>query len=229
MTHTIQYAHKRVLDEIQSWPVEMHADFAWIADLLGELGPRPKVPHSYAIGAGLYEVLVGGRGGDGPGDGPGPGHVVYGLAGGEIVLADAFRSRERTRRESPRTTPALRRMAAARKAAAGNPIEHIDREYKPFPHDRAEFLRAASKRDGFDAAYSALEEQYLIARTLVPARVRAGLTQAEVAQRMGTSVSAVSRLEAAVDRSSPSLSTLRKYAAAVGCDLKLQLTERMPA
>jgi transcriptional regulator with XRE-family HTH domain len=43
-----------------------------------------------------------------------------------------------------------------------------------------------------------------------------------VAERMGTTKSAISRLEAA-GRHTPSLATLKKYAAAVGCELQVKL------
>lgn len=51
------------------------------------------------------------------------------------------------------------------------------------------------------------------------ARKEANLTQAEVAKKMKTSQQAVARLESKSSGKSPSLSTLIKYAEAVGCDL----------
>lgn len=49
-------------------------------------------------------------------------------------------------------------------------------------------------------------------------RKEAGLTQAQIAERMQTSVPAVSRLENALitGKPSPSLATLKRYAAAMG-------------
>lgn len=60
---------------------------------------------------------------------------------------------------------------------------------------------------------------------LLKARQDAGLTQAQVAERMGTLPPAVARLERALatGKHSPSLATLRKYAAACGKELILQL------
>ena len=79
-------------------------------------------------------------------------------------------------------------------------------------------------------ANSAVRKEY---DALVKARAKAGLTQAEVAQRMGTHVPAVSRLESGGGgaRHSPSVTTLRNYAKAVGCDLviKLQPTKQKRA
>jgi phage-related protein/DNA-binding XRE family transcriptional regulator len=217
MAHTIHYAHQKVLDEIQSWPAEMQADFAHLADVLAELGPKLRVPHTYAIGAGLYEVVAGGRGGDG--------RLVYGHAGSALLVVDAFRGSTRTHRESPRVTLALRRLQKARRAKQ-QPAGKYDTDYAPVPHDRAAFLANAAVLPGFTEAYAALAERYLIASTLVAARVQAGLTQAEVARRMATSASAVSRLETGSAEHSPSLATLRAYAAAVDADLQLTLVER---
>jgi DNA-binding XRE family transcriptional regulator len=60
---------------------------------------------------------------------------------------------------------------------------------------------------------------------LLKARQDAGLTQAQVAQRMGTQAPSVARLERslATGRHSPSVATLRKYAQACGKSLVLRL------
>jgi DNA-binding XRE family transcriptional regulator len=60
---------------------------------------------------------------------------------------------------------------------------------------------------------------------LLKARHEAGLTQAQVAERMGTLPPAVARLERALatGKHSPSLATLRKYAHAVGKKIVLEL------
>jgi transcriptional regulator with XRE-family HTH domain len=59
---------------------------------------------------------------------------------------------------------------------------------------------------------------------LVSRRLDAGLSQTEVAARMGTSQSAVARLEAG--EADIRLSTLERYAAAVGTELDWSLGER---
>lgn len=60
---------------------------------------------------------------------------------------------------------------------------------------------------------------------ILAARKAAGLTQAQVAERMGTKATAVTRLENALitGKPSPSLNTLRKYAAALGKKLEVRL------
>ena len=97
-----------------------------------------------------------------------------------------------------------------------------DIKYKPVPHHHETFLKKALKRKGFKKAYEDLKEEYELTREMLGARSRVGLTQETVAQLMGTTKSAVSRLEAA-GKHAPSLTTLKKYAQAVGCRLEIKL------
>ena len=80
----------------------------------------------------------------------------------------------------------------------------------------------------FKAEYDALDEEFALLDEVLKARKRAGLTQAEIAARMGTKAPAVARIESGggSKRHSPSIATLRRYAAAVGCKLKIELVPR---
>jgi len=75
--------------------------------------------------------------------------------------------------------------------------------------------------------YDLLKQEFSLFDELLKARVGAGLTQTEVASRMGTKTPAIARLEAGggSKRHSPSISTLRKYASAVGCHLEIKLIQ----
>jgi ribosome-binding protein aMBF1 (putative translation factor) len=95
-------------------------------------------------------------------------------------------------------------------------------KYEPVRHDHKAFLEKALRRRGFREAYDALEVEYALAREMLSARTRAGLTQETVATRMGTTKSAVSRLETA-GKHAPSVASLKKYAEAVGCKLQIKL------
>ena len=64
------------------------------------------------------------------------------------------------------------------------------------------------------AAYEAQAGEFTVARELIAARTQAGLTQADVAERMGTTQSTVARLEGG--KAAPSLRSLQRYAQAVG-------------
>jgi ribosome-binding protein aMBF1 (putative translation factor) len=97
-------------------------------------------------------------------------------------------------------------------------------EYKPVAHDAA-YKKKILAKPGVKKAYAALEEEYAALHTMLDARLTAGLTQADVAKRMGTTVSAVSRLEASLrsEKHSPSYATLKKYAQACGKKLLVQM------
>ena len=74
-------------------------------------------------------------------------------------------------------------------------------------------------------AYDEMEYEF----DLLKARLKAGKTQDEVAEIMHTSKSTVSRLENGGGKSkhSPSMDTLRRYASALGYELKIQLVPKM--
>ena len=95
-------------------------------------------------------------------------------------------------------------------------------KYTPVAHDHAAFLKKAQLKPGFAEAYDALALEYALADQMLRARARAGLTQDAVAERMGTTKSAVSRLES-TGKHAPSLATLKRYAEAVGCELQVKL------
>jgi DNA-binding XRE family transcriptional regulator len=103
-----------------------------------------------------------------------------------------------------------------------------DTGYKPVPHVHDEFLAKARLKPGFSEAYAALELEYALARQMLKARSRAGLTQDAVAELMGTTKSAISRLESA-GKHAPSLGTLKRYASAVGCELQVKLVRQKAA
>lgn len=77
----------------------------------------------------------------------------------------------------------------------------------------------------FKVAFDELETEFALLREILLARKRSGLTQAEVADKMGTKPPAVTRLETALsdNRHSPTIATLKKYAQAVGCKLEIHL------
>ena len=98
-------------------------------------------------------------------------------------------------------------------------------KYQAVPHDHKTFLATARDRPGFTEAYDAFALEYQVAGQMLKARSQAGMTQDAVAERMGTTRSAVSRLEAA-GKHAPSLATLKRYASAVGCELQVRLVRQ---
>jgi len=61
----IEYFHERVLAEIQSWPVDVLAEYVRLVELLADHGPNLRLPHSRAFGGGLFELRPRGRSGIG--------------------------------------------------------------------------------------------------------------------------------------------------------------------
>lgn len=87
------------------------------------------------------------------------------------------------------------------------------------------FVKQMLRNPAVKAEYDAQAEEFALLDELLKARHQAGLTQAQVAERMGTKTPAVARLESGGGsrRHSPSVATLRKYAQAVGCRLEIRL------
>ena len=90
-------------------------------------------------------------------------------------------------------------------------------------HD--EMLSEWMKYPEFKSEYHALEAEFVLFDMLFKARNKAGLTQEEVARRIGTKAPAIARIESGGGKKkhSPSLTTLQKYAEAVGCKLEIRL------
>lgn len=76
------------------------------------------------------------------------------------------------------------------------------------------------KEPNYRKAYHALEDEFAISRAVIAARKRAGLTQSELARRMGTTQPAVTRMESG--RVQPSLRTLQRLAEATGSRLLIK-------
>jgi DNA-binding XRE family transcriptional regulator len=68
-------------------------------------------------------------------------------------------------------------------------------------------------------AYVQADAEYSLIEAMLLARTKAKLTQAEIAERIGTTQSAIARLEGG--KISPSVATLRRYAEATGRQLKI--------
>jgi transcriptional regulator with XRE-family HTH domain len=81
----------------------------------------------------------------------------------------------------------------------------------------------ALDRPDVKAEYDNLDGEFAFLDEFLKARAAAGITQAEVAERIGTTQSAIARLESGGGKHSPSLATLQKYAHALGCRLQLRL------
>jgi transcriptional regulator with XRE-family HTH domain len=79
----------------------------------------------------------------------------------------------------------------------------------------------------FRKEYAKADEEFALIEALIRARTGANLSQAALAERIGTTQSAIARLEGG--GVSPSLSTLRRYAEATGTRLHLELRADRPS
>lgn len=73
--------------------------------------------------------------------------------------------------------------------------------------------------------YARIGPEFEFLDEILKARAAAGLTQADVAARIGTTQSAIARLESADTRHSPSVATLQRYASALGYTLQIRLVK----
>jgi DNA-binding XRE family transcriptional regulator len=96
----------------------------------------------------------------------------------------------------------------------------------PIRNSHDEVVAKLMARPGVRAELERIErEEGELLDALLKARQEAGLTQAQLAERMGTQAPAIARLERALatGKHSPSIATLRKYAEACGKNLFLRL------
>lgn len=106
-------------------------------------------------------------------------------------------------------------------------IKKLDPDgYRPVPFDPAERIaRKLKTSPDYRAAYDALEDEFAALDALLDARKSAGLTQTEVAARMGVSQPVLARIEGSLGsrKHSPSLATLHRYAKACGKKLVIRM------
>lgn len=103
-----------------------------------------------------------------------------------------------------------------------------DMKYRPVPYDPKAALKRDLRSPKFRAAWKSIQDEFAALDVLLETRRRAGLSQEQVAARMGVSQPALARVESSLGsrKHAPSLATLRKYAAAVGCGLEIRLVQQ---
>ncbi len=92
--------------------------------------------------------------------------------------------------------------------------------------DFSDFKKEALKDSEVREEYEKLKPIFELRRQLIALRKNAGLTQEEVAERLHTKKSNISRLESANSKSSPRLSTIEEYAHAMGYEVKIDFIHR---
>jgi phage-related protein len=80
---SVNYFNQRVQREIEEWPVGIYADFLRLVELMESHGVDLRMPHSRALGKGLFELRCKSV--------EGIGRAFYcTLAGKEIVILHSF-------------------------------------------------------------------------------------------------------------------------------------------
>ncbi len=83
MTWTLSYYNAKVAEQVERWPVGIRASFIRLAEFMVERGPDLGLPHTRAMGGGLFEVRAKGR--------EGIGRAFYcTLAGERIIILHAI-------------------------------------------------------------------------------------------------------------------------------------------
>ena len=90
------------------------------------------------------------------------------------------------------------------------------------------FKAEAFKKKGVKEAYTRLVPAYEVRKKLIALRHNAGYTQEQIAEKLKTSKSNISRLESVNSNISPRLSTLTDYAGALGYELKIDFVPYKP-
>ena len=87
-----------------------------------------------------------------------------------------------------------------------------------------ELKEKALKNKVVHKEYETLEPEFSLLKEMLRARKRAGLSQAQIAERMGTKSPSITRLESSLSsgKHSPSLSTVKKYAGALGYSIEIK-------
>ena len=97
--------------------------------------------------------------------------------------------------------------------------------YQSISFDPSAYIADRSATDStFKAAYEGLEDEYSTLDLLLRTRKEAGISQVDLAARMGIKASSLARIESSIitRKHTPSLTTLRKYAHACGKRLTVQ-------
>ena len=87
--YMVEYYHPRVRKTILNWPVGVLAAYSHLVELLMDFGPDLRLPHSRALGGGLFELRPRGK--------EGIGRAMYAfLRGRRIVIVHSFLKKTRT-------------------------------------------------------------------------------------------------------------------------------------
>ena len=97
-------------------------------------------------------------------------------------------------------------------------VKPKDRKHRDFN----DFLMESLKNPKIKAEYDKLQPEFAMIQAVIDARVKRGVTQKELAQKIGTKQSVISRLESG--RANPSIAFLKRLAQALNSHLEIKFT-----
>jgi len=206
MGWTVETPNETVDAEVEALPDDMRAKLTRIANLIEEKGlERMGEPHVKYVEGRLWEMRLQGR--------SGISRALYVTAAGRrVVIVRVFKKKtEKTPRPGRYIWP---RRARNRFTDGGLTMARISDMHKKW-----------MKEPKYRKAYEALEEEFVLAAAVMDVRNRAGLTQAQLARKMGTTQPVVARLESG--RTRPSMRTLDRLAEATGSRLRISFEPRV--
>lgn len=95
-------------------------------------------------------------------------------------------------------------------------IKPEDRKHR----DSNNFLKESLKNPKIKAEYDKLQPEFAVIRAVIEARMKKGVTQEDLAKKIGTKQSVISRLESG--RANPSVAFLKKLAQALNSHLEIR-------
>ena len=202
--------HRAARKELEEQPVDIRAQLDHIVTLIEAFGLN-RVPAKYArhLRGPLWEFRLRGK------DGIARASIRHGTR-------PAHHHREGVHEEDAKdTTPGNRHSPAARQgkpmtSKTATSTRHKERTV-PYRKVRAKWFKDVA----FIKARAELDDEFSLVAELIRARLKSGLTQAEVAKRMQSTQPAVARIESA--GRVPSTRTLQRYARATGHRLRISL------
>ncbi len=194
MPWSVETLDKRVDKELCSLPRDLIARFLRISEFLTDHGPENvSMPHVKSLYDGLWEMRMSGKDG-----------IARAIeSNGQTPGRGSCLPKEDT--EDPEKT--LRSRPEEGKRGSMTSLKELKKAWLSDPDNQV--------------SYDDLGPEFDLARKLIAARAAAGLSQAQVAERMGTKQSEVSRIEGA--RQNVSYAKLRSYAKAAGAKLNISL------
>jgi transcriptional regulator with XRE-family HTH domain len=77
------------------------------------------------------------------------------------------------------------------------------------------------------AEFESVRPEYAVLDEFLKIRAAKGLTQNQIAEKIGTTQSVIARLESGKSKHSPSIATLSRYAEALDCQLEIRLVRKL--